>query len=284
MSRIEGSLAVFGGLVTNLFARLVLGIGGPSPLFGKTLPITFDCSKALKSDNPFEVEPWQVIVDGRRSRKECLVVTSMPLSENGERLTIFSGLHGAGTRAINFLFANPRILETLCRATHDKPAWQAIFEVEPIDKEFLKSIGDHRVREISNIDFRQPDKLIRDNLILSSTQADKLIKLISMLPQKIDPTDIACTSIVNLYNHRLWNRHSRANVVSAEIADHQYPELPSRRSEGGAASGPLSNEAKMNAVPPNQIARKRWGRPPCQRATRHLLDDCKSWSLSKILR
>lgn len=190
---VEGSFAVLGGPVANLHARLILGCGGPSPLFGRYLPAMFDCTAA--DEKAFRQEPWRVVVNGRASDSECLVITSIPMIQDTDRLVIISGLHGSGTRAIDLLLAEEKVVSSLWAQTRSFLAWQAVVEVVARDKETPISIGESRVFEIKDVDFNAPQNRIGENMLLSDDRIEELIKLLPR--QNVDRCSPSRTSVVS---------------------------------------------------------------------------------------
>lgn len=268
---IEGSAAILGGPVANLHARLVMGCGGVSPLFGVPLPVGFDCSSIATSTSD-NYEPWRVAVDGRTSQNECLVITCVPMDRSSDRLTIFSGLHGAGTRAIDLVLTDAPLMEQLYRDTRHLLAWQAIIEVRARDIEFPESLGLYRVFEITNINFDDPNNLVRANLLLTES---RIMELVRLLPPRheIDFTDAAATGIVNLQSYKLAKVLGRGIVAQGKFpkshASKTDPGRPKRRAGDRSALGPLHNrEANMNLASEKsegqetKQTRRRWGRPP----------------------
>lgn len=265
---IEGSAAILGGPVANLHARLVLGCGGASPLFGVQLPIEFDCSGAsCETDSD---EPWQVVVDGRTSQNECLVLTSLPMDRGSERLTIFSGLRGAGTRAIDLLLKDAHLIERLYRDTRNLLAWQAIIEVRARDTQFAESLGLYRVFEISNINFDDARNVVRPNLMLND---DRILELVRLLPPKdeIDFSDVTATGIANLHSYKLQKLLRRGTVsrVSKSLSSTNDPGRLTRQPGDRLAPEPLHHEeVEMNLTSDKRGSReikqmrRQQGRPP----------------------
>lgn len=264
--KLIGSAAILGGPVANLHARLVMGCNGPSPLFGKYLPIHFYCPTASRNDDA----PWEIVVDGRRSPKECLLITSVPMSAQKDRLTIFAGLHGAGTRAIELVLKDPSLLERMERQTRNLHAWQAIIAVESRNKIIPMSLGDLKIAEISAIDFDNPTNHICDRLVLGEENINKLIALLPPRHQ-IDFTDPAVTGIDKIINIEDYKSTQQNIPDILEIGMARAPTSPRNlgrlisRSEAGAVDEPLyPKEAHMNK--PKEIGeawpRRRLGRPP----------------------
>ena len=102
------------------------------------------------------------MIDGRSSEAKSLVITSLPLNSDRERLTIFAGLHGAGTRAIEKVLNDPPLIDKIHREIRHLLAWQAVIQVHARNSEVPKSIGHYRVFEIANIDFDNPTMRIKE--------------------------------------------------------------------------------------------------------------------------
>lgn len=270
---IDGSAAVFGGPVANLHSRLFMGCGGPSPLFGTILPVTFNCAVPLAD---YQFEPWQVVVDGRSSSNECLVITSFPMGNGSDRLTIFAGLHGAGTRAIDLVLRDVSLLERLYRETRNFLAWQALIEVHARDFEKPLSIGHFRIFEISNVDFGVMGDLVRASLLFDESRTDELLH---MLPtnKNIDRKDPVATGITRLSDYAKTRRRAMLQTSgqkSVPINDLSTAERLNSRSGIGAAIEPLFREEASMQSPaktdPSSNAR-RWGRPPKPKSDTSLL-------------
>ena len=178
---LEGSVIIVGGPVANLHSRLILGCGDVSPLLGVKLPIRFDFGSRLEHAKNSGTEPWRVVVDGRASESECLVITSLPMG-NEDRAVVVAGLHGAGTRAIDLLLTseNQGLLDRLHRDTKDFAGWQAICRVFARDSETPAALDDFDVRifEIKNVDLDRVRASIGDELFLNVSRIKQLINVL----------------------------------------------------------------------------------------------------------
>ncbi|MCK5613304.1 hypothetical protein KAR91_66145 [Candidatus Pacearchaeota archaeon] len=71
---------------------------------------------------------------------DYLLITVLPniLSkkayDEGNKMIVFAGTHGVGTRAIELLFQDTSVLQTLVRKVHGVNYWQAVIEVVEIIK------------------------------------------------------------------------------------------------------------------------------------------------------
>jgi hypothetical protein len=68
---------------------------------------------------------------------DYLLVTVLPniydvAGNTDSRLVFFGGAHGTGTKAIDLLFQNKKLLESLVTKTEKTPYWQALIEVKQI--------------------------------------------------------------------------------------------------------------------------------------------------------
>jgi hypothetical protein len=213
---LEGSLVVVGGPVSSLHARLILGCGGPSSLFGVDLPIRFDCVSTAPALS--DLNPWKVVVEGRSSQQECLVITSLPL-DSSDRLVVIAGLHSAGTRAVEFVLRNDQgILDHIYNRARHFVGWQALVEVKATGRQRPEGIADATVFEIRNVDFDRVVRSIRSRLFLDKAEIEMLLQ---ELPQDggIDPSDPSTTSmVIPLYKHRLQNRSISSMVPKGSSA------------------------------------------------------------------
>jgi hypothetical protein len=264
---VEGSLAILGGPVANLHARLIMGCGGLSPLLGVELPVRFDINLQDTPQNRLETEPWRVVVGDRTSSSECLVITSLPTPSASDRVTIFSGLHGAGTRAVDLVLKNERLLERLRRETRGLAAWQSIIEVQSDDQELPISIGDHRSFEI-NLNQVSKGYDLRNRLFLSAADIHQLLGM-SPPSGPINVSDPYATSMENvewLDDHRLPKGEGRGKTIPGDRRlTRSDPPTPERRADLPVTFEPrFENEGLMNMAGPESTGRprRRWGRPP----------------------
>lgn len=162
-----GSAVVTGGPVSTREARLIFGIGGTSPLLGVRLPFSFRYWDRFPEAIETNAEPWELVVDGvpASSVKECLIITVLPMGEV-DRIVNIAGLHGAGTRAIDFILRNEKLLQRIERETRSLVGWQTFVEVKSIDTEIPVGLGDLKVREIKGLDFDSIRHFIRSRLFL----------------------------------------------------------------------------------------------------------------------
>jgi hypothetical protein len=134
-----------------------------------------------------------------------LVVTSLPIDGFRDRVTVFAGLHPAGTRAIDLILSSPHLLEELSRKTRRLPAWQALIEVRAGDSEYPISVGGVHVFEISNVDFDDPNLRIRKRLMLDEATVAYLAKLLPRTDgDQVDYLDSMVTGMVGLHPRKLY--------------------------------------------------------------------------------
>jgi hypothetical protein len=176
-----GSTAIVGGPIASLHARFLLGVGDVSPLLGVHLPVSFEIRNYQKAayENP---KRSSLIVEGRSSEANHLLITSIPLSPQ-ERAFNIAGLRAFDGTAIKFLFQQngEGLLYKLYQQTRRLTAWQALFPVvvdrngNPIDL-----ARDFSVFEIK-ADF---DKLINDKIDILFFDKQKERELNSLRPVK----------------------------------------------------------------------------------------------------
>ncbi|MGC2224689.1 MAG: hypothetical protein WA624_21195 [Methylocella sp.] len=182
--KLIGSFIFFGGPVANAYSRHILGLGGPSPLLSMihsderaVLPMHFDLPASINSgatvdyttaDYSTDVRrrpAWELVVEGRRGHvtisngrqeDDFLVLTSIPnvyspSAFHKHRITIVSGAHGPGTRAIDLVLADPAILDKILTQvkSFSGSGWQALINVSNIDSQgWPRKIEVNKVKEI----------------------------------------------------------------------------------------------------------------------------------------
>lgn len=165
----EGSAVVLGGPVSTWEARLIFGKGETSPLIGVPLPFSFEYRDQMVEAIQSRIEPWELVVEGARtpSVKECCIVTVLPMGA-GDRIVNIAGLHGAGTRAIDFVLRDGRLLETIERQTRGLVGWQLFVEVHSTHDETPIGLRDVQVREIRGADFDSLRYSARNKLFIGT--------------------------------------------------------------------------------------------------------------------
>ena len=167
-----------GGSVPNIYTRIVLGMGGMSPLFRLSNPddrglppVRFDLLGPLQSgvmlpyaDGQGQRPDWGVVVEGMRKLNppEFLLITSIPDPYRaGMRLVFIAGRHEAGLRAIDLVLQDPELLERILKGVRGFTGWQALVEVrvDPNKGEHPVALGDLNVFEI-RADFDKLTKLL----------------------------------------------------------------------------------------------------------------------------
>jgi len=178
---LDGSLLLLGGPVANMFSRQILGVGTGSWLFSRaqgknvTLPIAFENIPAGKVRGG--VRPhYRVTVQGHRSFSrlddpdaDFLLLTSIPniFSRSygvfDHRIMIVAGLHGAGTRSIDLVLQEPKLLDELIKRTKSYSGWQALIRVDKLDptKEKPLQLGERAVVEITNVNFDRAHEMVQ---------------------------------------------------------------------------------------------------------------------------
>lgn len=191
-SRPVGDWISLSGPINNLFARNLLGTGGPSPLFclvaplrKATPPVRFDISKHL-ARGPGETlrRDWELVVqDGEAEKRfgdgEYLLVTSIPdpYQPSGRTVNLAS-MFPPGAMAIDLLLQDWRLMERILKATKDYAGWQALIPVGIANDQPIR-LEEPTIFQLS-IDFEKlRDVVIKRNLFGSST--DK------RLPKKTTP-------------------------------------------------------------------------------------------------
>jgi len=148
-----GSLVIFGGPVSTWEARLIFGSEGLSPLLGSQLPFSFRYTDRLPEAAATRTEPWELLIDGvARACEEALVITVLPMDGNN-RLVSVAGLRGPGTRAIDLLLRNERLLDRLYRDTRGLTGWQFLAEVSDVVEDVPRSLREMSVRELTGVQF-----------------------------------------------------------------------------------------------------------------------------------
>jgi hypothetical protein len=144
--QLDGTAILFGGPVANVHSRQILGIGKGSPLLsaseGRRVMLPFHFGNVLVPNAAPGHRPDYKIFAGETPHDlgpgdDFLLVTSIPnvfspgygLSAD-DRLMIFAGLHGQGSRAIRLLLGRPKLLEQIGAHTKDFAGWQALFRVK----------------------------------------------------------------------------------------------------------------------------------------------------------
>jgi hypothetical protein len=161
---LTGNLLVLGSPVANLTAAAVMGRQGSSSLFEKKsdgadlkFPFYLDVDRseeefqsgAHRSRSNWDKAPvWQLkgrgnaliaprMKDGQPI-EDRILISSMPnfmnrnAFEAGHRLTIFSGAHGVGTRALAHVIRDEKLIQELIAYSKGKSAWQAIIVVDRV--------------------------------------------------------------------------------------------------------------------------------------------------------
>ena len=169
----EGSSICLGGPVSNKLAAKILGTGAGSEVLHSfrtgeraRFPVSFSSLGSLEHA-PHQRPQYELVLGDRvssyedRDDRDILLLTSVPqfLSPNygvsNERITIVSGLHGSGTRAVGLLLEDEALLAMLEQRTRSFQAWQAVIhvkDVNPVTKT-PRSLGDVHVLEVASVDF-----------------------------------------------------------------------------------------------------------------------------------
>jgi hypothetical protein len=158
-STIQGDSALFGGPVNNMHARMILGEGGPSPLFGLVPdsesafpPVRFDISNLEMQIKHGEQKPWPLWIENRyiENPGELLLITSIPdpYQSDARLLNLASNL-APGMLATDFVLQNPRLLHRLIRQTQNLDGWQALIPVVKVVDGQPKELGEPEVFSIN---------------------------------------------------------------------------------------------------------------------------------------
>jgi hypothetical protein len=178
-------------------------------------------------------------------------------------LTIFAGLHGAGTQAVDLVLGDRALLDRLYRDTRHLLAWQAVIEVHAIDMQTPKSLGGCKVFEIAGVDFFDPKRILSNQLIVDDRQISELI---DMLPSDdfIDASDPFRTSIININEYKLRNSKHRGNIIKARNPKKDQQRdlgvLTRHSDDSVVPEPPLNQEVYMDIAKPS-ARRARFGRP-----------------------
>jgi hypothetical protein len=177
---LDGSLLLLGGPVANIFTRQIMGTGRGSPLFSRAqgkpieLPLTFANVVSERIGVGHRPE-YQIAVRGKplsgleRSDCDFLLLTSMPnvfsphYGVFGHRIMVIAGWHGAGTRSIELVLKDAKLLAELSRKGGAYQGWQAIVKVSKVDGAVGKpiQIGEHNLFEIRGVDFDRIHDTVR---------------------------------------------------------------------------------------------------------------------------
>jgi hypothetical protein len=238
----------------------VLGCGDKSPLFGVVPPITFDWLSSEDQGLPVERSRWKVVVQGKSSERDSLVITSIPLDNDKDRLTIFSGLHSAGTRAIDLLLKDDALLWQLMAKTRKMPAWQAIIEVKADGFENPLALGESAVFEFAKAKFDDPKLSIRKNMFID-LEAMTGVAGPASVEMRVAPKRSSDAREFELCKSDLYktptsailsSEHPAAQRPAALPESHENQPIPSgkaRRFREGAKRKPREHsEAKMSDV------------------------------------
>jgi hypothetical protein len=181
---LTGNLLILGSPVANVTAAAVMGRNGSSFLFEKRsdgavlkFPFYLDVdaseeefqSGAHRSRGSWDKAPvWQLkgrgnaliaprIKDGQPI-EDRILISSMPnflnrgAFEAGHRLTIFSGAHGVGTRALQLVIRDERMIQELIAYSKGKSAWQAIIVVDRVSPDGKTPLSLGGIEDMTPVD------------------------------------------------------------------------------------------------------------------------------------
>lgn len=174
-----GNLVLLGGPLANQTTRLLMGLDGRSELLKTTsrafsFPFHFDIETSISQFDRGEPGSWRGAMESHQRKApiwtiyrggkeyvrpklvanaladDFLILTSLPnilnrkSYENGSRITMLSGAHSVGMRAVHDLLESRPLLERLLSDGHGKKAWQALLTIDDIHSNgFPKSLHPH---------------------------------------------------------------------------------------------------------------------------------------------
>jgi hypothetical protein len=203
--------------------------------------------------------------------------------KDGDRLTIFSGLHGAGTRAIDLVFRDQRLLERIYQRTKRLLGWQTVIQVTAKNTHTPESVGDFTTFELTGIDFDHPKSHVRNHLQLDQKRIKNLIE---MLPpnEEVDLSDSSITGLViELEEHDFWKRRFHRKTrkelsrpgAKPSASESRGPvrsrRAPSSRMHSDSTYGRHTAEISTNrtdiaAAKSTMVVKRRPGRPPKEKS------------------
>ncbi len=162
-----GNLVLLGGPLANQTTRLLMGLNGTSELTKSmsstlSLPFHFDIQRSIARFESNESGSWRGAMEDHQRKApvwsvyrrgteyvrpklvnhslvdDFLIVTSLPnilnraSFENGSRITLLSGAHSVGMRAVHDLLESLPLMERLLSEGHGKQAWQALLTIDDI--------------------------------------------------------------------------------------------------------------------------------------------------------
>lgn len=165
---VDGTILCFGSPVSNALTRLILDYKEKEPgdpargLIRKShpkfvLPFEFiaDPNQLATMGADRRLDPlwpnWsiydtlnhlqfvpQIRNDRRGYANDYLMITVIPnlldlkSYQQGNKITLFTGTHGVGTRAVRILFESAKLLSALLAETKNHEAWQAVIKIDAI--------------------------------------------------------------------------------------------------------------------------------------------------------
>ncbi len=177
----SGNLLLLGGPVANAHVLALMGKNGASQIFKDkhNRPMRFDYrfdlatslgdyrSEVIGSFAPNwelrvgDTTPLRPNLHNGKAVDDFVLITSIPNVFDvaslvaGERIIMFSGTHGAGTRAIDLLLRDSNTLETLgnqASGTTNKGGWQTIIKVLNVGENYRGREIDYDQRKFKKLD------------------------------------------------------------------------------------------------------------------------------------
>lgn len=151
VTSLDTSALIIGGPLASRHAAAIFGSKSLPSALGRALPVHFDLCATQRDSTP--ENKAALIVDGRTTKAEHFLLTSLPMAEH--RLINISALTGAGGSAADLILGNPRLMHDLYVATRpfQNGGWQALFAVRIAAGKPVAIEPQFRVFEIKGIDF-----------------------------------------------------------------------------------------------------------------------------------
>jgi hypothetical protein len=201
-SNLEGTLVLVGGTTSNAASRLVLEYkqiereeDGFDQVSDPAVRLRFmpeaDRKHALVQIARGDTEPdWGVLdaVTGerfgidrdaqQRPVTDYLVVTVLPnfltahSFARGEKIVIFGGLHGAGTKASALLLEDADLLNRIRASVKEATAWQALIKVSRVEYKRTRPLPVALDRDVRSCVLQVPSKVVEHYQFAGNTESN----------------------------------------------------------------------------------------------------------------
>lgn len=240
---LNGTYFLIGGPASNALTRLVLEYKRSSSegtLERVSEPIAnlrfqFDCKSATENIRITHksVEPNWPVIDVQTGREfvpqtndanfletDYLLITVMPnfmhrdAYKNDEKIVIFSGSHGVGTKAVQLLFQSRALLDQLDAELRGCQAWQAVLSVDKIDRRTNRPSPAHLSRKIIcsefDLDSRRIARFMSESQLPNEKEKENLARSETESPTvKIDQGAKSDTLSTDVPKHTGVDAYSR---------------------------------------------------------------------------